>query len=92
MSPRFLRHAPFALVNFLANEPLLQIYGAFNAGIMKLFPSLKTDAKAMTEAIVVVYLRIQNAECRSDSLQKCNRTISFPRENLPDGCEVYMVL
>jgi dynein heavy chain 1 len=59
MSSRFLRHAPLVLVDFPAKESLLQIYGAFNAGIMKLFPSLKTDAKAMTEAMVDVYLRMQ---------------------------------
>jgi len=59
LSPRFLRHAPLIFVDFPAKESLIQIYGSFNAGIMRLFPSLKTDANAITEAMVDVYLKIQ---------------------------------
>lgn len=59
MSSRFLRYAPLIFVDSPSKESLLQIYGALNAGIMKLFPSLKNDTEAVTEAMVTVYLNMQ---------------------------------
>lgn len=59
MSSRFLRHVPLLLVDFPARDSLLQIYGTFNGGMMKLFPSLRGETEAMTEAMVEVYLENQ---------------------------------
>ena len=55
MSPRFLRHAPLLLVDFPSQESLRQIYGTFNGGILKLFPNLKGETNALTEAMVELY-------------------------------------
>jgi dynein heavy chain 1 len=60
MSPRFLRHAPLILVDFPARDSLHQIYGTFNGGIMKLFPNLKGETTALTEAMVEFYCEIQS--------------------------------
>jgi dynein heavy chain 1 len=60
MSPRFLRHAPILLVDFPAQDSLLQIYGTFNSGMMKLFPNLKGETVALTEAMVDVYCETQS--------------------------------
>ena len=59
MSSRFLRHVPLLLVDFPARDSLMQIYGTFNTGMMKLFPSLRGETEAMTEAMVEVYLENQ---------------------------------
>lgn len=59
MSHRFLRHVPLLLVDFPAKESLSQIYGTFNGGMMKLFPNLKGETDALTEAMVSVYLKNQ---------------------------------
>jgi dynein heavy chain 1 len=59
MSHRFLRHVPLLLVDFPEKDSLLQIYGTFNSGMMKLFPNLKGEAEAMTEAMVEVYTENQ---------------------------------
>jgi dynein heavy chain 1, cytosolic len=59
MSHRFLRHVPLLLVDFPAKESLLQIYGTFNGGMMKLFPNLKGETDALTQAMVSVYLQNQ---------------------------------
>jgi dynein heavy chain 1, cytosolic len=59
MSQRFLRHVPVLLVDFPAKDSLLQIYRTFNGGMMKLFPNLKGETEAMTEAMVEVYLENQ---------------------------------
>jgi len=59
MSHRFLRHAPLLLVDFPAKDSLLQIYSTFNRGMMKLFPNLKGETDAITEAMVEVYLANQ---------------------------------
>uniref|UniRef100_A0A7S2LKS4 AAA+ ATPase domain-containing protein n=1 Tax=Leptocylindrus danicus TaxID=163516 RepID=A0A7S2LKS4_9STRA len=55
MSLRWLRHAPLLLVDFPARESLMQIYRTFNGGIMKLFPNLKGQTDALTEAMVDLY-------------------------------------
>ena len=59
MSHRFLRHAPLLLIDFPAKESLLQIYGTFNGGMMKLFPNLKGETDALTNAMVEVYMENQ---------------------------------
>jgi dynein heavy chain 1, cytosolic len=59
MSHRFLRHVPLLLVDFPAKDSLMQIYGTFNGGMMKLFPNLKGETDALTEAMVEVYLENQ---------------------------------
>jgi dynein heavy chain 1 len=59
MSHRFLRHVPLLLVDFPAKDSLMQIYRTFNGGMMKLFPNLKGETEAMTEAMVEVYLENQ---------------------------------
>jgi len=59
MSSRFLRHAPLILVDFPAKDSLLQIYGTFNGGIMKLFPNLKGETRALTESMVELYCEAQ---------------------------------
>ena len=60
MSQRFLRHAPLLLVDFPAKDSLMQIYSTFNGGMMKLFPNLKGETQALTEAMVEVYSDIQS--------------------------------
>ena len=60
MSHRFLRHVPLLLVDFPEKDSLLQIYRTFNGGMMKLFPNLKGETEAMTEAMVEVYTENQN--------------------------------
>jgi len=59
MSHRFLRHVPLLLVDFPEKDSLMQIYGTFNGGMMKLFPHLKGETNAMTEAMVSVYTENQ---------------------------------
>lgn len=59
MSHRFLRHVPLLLVDFPEKDSLLQIYRTFNGGMMKLFPNLKGETEAMTEAMVEVYTENQ---------------------------------
>lgn len=59
MSPRFLRHVPVLLVDFPAKDSLMQIYRTFNGGLMKLFPNLKGETDALTEAMVEVYVENQ---------------------------------
>ena len=60
MSHRFLRHVPLLLVDFPAKDSLMQIYRTFNAGMLKLFPNLKGETEALTEAMVGVYLENQS--------------------------------
>jgi len=55
MSQRFLRHAPLLLVDFPSKDSLMQIYRTFNGGMMKLFPNLKGETEAITEAMVELY-------------------------------------
>lgn len=59
MSHRFLRHVPLLFVDFPAKDSLMQIYRTFNGGMMKLFPNLKGETDALTEAMVGVYLENQ---------------------------------
>jgi dynein heavy chain 1 len=59
MSHRFLRHVPLLLVDFPEKDSLMQIYRTFNGGMMKLFPNLKGETDAMTEAMVELYMMNQ---------------------------------
>uniref|UniRef100_A0A7S1Y8A3 AAA+ ATPase domain-containing protein n=1 Tax=Grammatophora oceanica TaxID=210454 RepID=A0A7S1Y8A3_9STRA len=59
MAHRFLRHVPLLLVDFPAKDSLMQIYRTFNGGMLKLFPNLKGETDALTEAMVDVYLQNQ---------------------------------
>jgi dynein heavy chain 1 len=59
MSHRFMRHVPLLLVDFPEKDSLMQIYSTFNGGMMKLFPNLKGETQAMTEAMVEVYMENQ---------------------------------
>jgi len=59
MSSRFLRHVPLLLIDFPAEQSLFQIYRTFNGGMLKLFPNLKGETDALTEAMVEVYLENQ---------------------------------
>lgn len=59
MSHRYLRHVPLLLVDFPEKDSLMQIYRTFNSGMLKLFPNLKGESDALTEAMVGVYLENQ---------------------------------
>jgi len=59
MPSRFLRHAPLLLVDFPMRDSLIQIYRTFNGGMMKLFPNLKGETDALTEAMVELYSKVQ---------------------------------
>lgn len=59
MSDRFMRHASLLLVDFPSRDSLMQIYTTFNGGTMKLFPNLKGEIIALTEAMVELYLANQ---------------------------------
>ncbi len=65
MSSRFLRHAPLILVDFPARDSLLQIYRTFNGGMLKLFPNLRGETDALTNAMVDLYCETQ-AKFRPD--------------------------
>lgn len=55
LPPRFLRHAPLLLVDAPARDSLRQIYGTFNAALLKLQPGLGGHAGALTEAMLDFY-------------------------------------
>ena len=59
MNSRFLRHAPLILVDFPARDSLLQIYRTFNGGMLKLFPNLRGETDALTNAMVDLYCETQ---------------------------------
>ena len=55
LPPRFLRHAPLLLVDSPAEESLQQIYGAFNAALLKLHPPLRGHLEGLTDAMIEFY-------------------------------------
>ena len=59
MGPRFLRHSPLIMVDYPAEPSLHQIYGAFNSAVLKIIPSLRGHSKALTNAMVQLYLESQ---------------------------------
>ena len=56
---RFLRHAPLVMVDYPGEVSLNQIYGAFNNAVLKIIPTLRGYADALTQAMIQVYLQSQ---------------------------------
>ncbi|KAK5108990.1 hypothetical protein LTR62_007624 [Meristemomyces frigidus] len=56
---RFLRHAPLIMVDYPGELSLTQIYGTFNTAVLKLIPTLRGYADALTQAMIQVYLQSQ---------------------------------
>lgn len=59
MGARFLRHAPLIMVDYPGEKSLMQIYGTFNSAVLKIIPSLRGYADALTQAMVGLYLESQ---------------------------------
>jgi dynein heavy chain 1 len=76
MSHRFLRHVPLLLVDFPETDSLMQIYRTFNGGMIKLFPNLRGETDAMTEAMIEVYTENQ----KRFTAQQQPQYIYSPRE------------
>ncbi|ETN45168.1 uncharacterized protein HMPREF1541_10045 [Cyphellophora europaea CBS 101466] len=60
MGARFLRHAPVVMVDYPGELSLLQIYGTFNNAVLKVIPSLRGFADALTRAMVGFFLKSQS--------------------------------
>lgn len=56
---RFLRHAPLIMVDYPGELSLNQIYGTFNNAVLKIIPTLRGYADALTQAMIQVYLQSQ---------------------------------
>jgi dynein heavy chain 1, cytosolic len=56
---RFLRHAPLVMVDYPGELSLMQIYGTFNTAVLKIIPTLRGYADALTRAMIEVYLKSQ---------------------------------
>lgn len=59
LGARFLRHAPLIMVDYPGQLSLNQIYGTFNTAVLKIIPSLRGYADALTQAMVRFYLESQ---------------------------------
>ncbi|PVI03176.1 dynein heavy chain [Periconia macrospinosa] len=59
MGLRFLRHAPLVMVDYPGEQSLLQIYGTFNTAVLKIIPTLRGYAEALTKAMVQLYMESQ---------------------------------
>ncbi|OKL56213.1 Dynein heavy chain, cytoplasmic [Talaromyces atroroseus] len=59
MGERFLRHAPLMMVDYPGELSLTQIYGTFNSAVLKIIPTLRGYADALTKAMVQFYLESQ---------------------------------
>lgn len=59
MGLRFLRHAPLIMVDYPGEQSLLQIYGTFNSAVLKIIPTLRGYADALTKAMVQLYSESQ---------------------------------
>ena len=59
MGARFLRHSPLIMVDYPGEVSLQQIYGTFNNAVLKIIPSLRGYAPALTRAMVHFYLESQ---------------------------------
>ena len=57
---RFLRHSPLIMVDYPGELSLHQIYGTFNSAVLKIIPSLRGHAEALTKAMVQLYLESQS--------------------------------
>ncbi|KAI9876759.1 MAG: Dynein heavy chain, cytoplasmic, partial [Pleopsidium flavum] len=60
MGVRFLRHAPVVMVDYPGELSLLQIYGTFNSAVLKIIPTLRGYAEALTKAMIQFYLESQS--------------------------------
>ena len=56
---RFLRHAPLIMVDYPGELSLHQIYGTFNNAVLKIIPTLRGYAQALTKAMVHFYIESQ---------------------------------
>jgi dynein heavy chain 1 len=59
LAHRFLRHAPLIMVDYPGKISLTQIYGSFSKAMLKVAPSMRGYAEALTEAMVEFYLKSQ---------------------------------
>ncbi|KAG9242560.1 cytoplasmic dynein-like protein 1 heavy chain 1 [Calycina marina] len=59
MGARFLRHAPLIMVDYPGELSLQQIYGTFTSAVLKIVPSLRGYAEALTKAMVQFYIESQ---------------------------------
>jgi len=59
LSLRFLRHTPLIMVDYPGELSLTQIYGTFNSAILKIIPTLRGYAEALTAAMIEVYMLSQ---------------------------------
>ncbi|KAI9173154.1 dynein heavy chain [Blastocladiella emersonii ATCC 22665] len=59
MSHRFLRHAPLVMVDYPGRTSLIQIYSTFARALLKVIPTLRGYADALTNAMVDFYLDSQ---------------------------------
>ncbi|ORZ40908.1 dynein heavy chain [Catenaria anguillulae PL171] len=59
MSHRFLRHAPLVMVDYPGRTSLIQIYSTFSRALLKVIPTLRGYADALTNAMVDFYLDSQ---------------------------------
>jgi dynein heavy chain 1 len=59
MALRFLRHSPLIMVDYPGEQSLLQIYGTFNSAVLKIIPTLRGYADALTRAMVQLYAESQ---------------------------------
>ncbi|KAI5289468.1 hypothetical protein KEM54_003805 [Ascosphaera aggregata] len=60
LAERFLRHAPLVMVDYPGELSLTQIYSTFNTAILKVIPTLRGYAEALTRAMVQFYLESQS--------------------------------
>ncbi|KAJ3032718.1 hypothetical protein HDV00_007194 [Rhizophlyctis rosea] len=59
LSHRFLRHAPLVMVDYPGELSLIQIYRTFSRAMLKVVPSLRGYADALTSAMVEFFLASQ---------------------------------
>ncbi|KZF19340.1 dynein heavy chain [Xylona heveae TC161] len=59
LGARYLRHAPLIMVDYPGEQSLLQIYGTFNSAVLKVIPTLRGYADALTRSMVEFYLESQ---------------------------------
>ncbi|KAI1007775.1 Dynein heavy chain, cytoplasmic [Podosphaera aphanis] len=59
MGARFLRHSPLIMLDYPGELSLQQIYGTFTSAVLKIIPSLRGYAEALTKAMVQFYLESQ---------------------------------
>lgn len=73
---RFLRHTAVVYVDYPAEQSLRQIYLTFNNAVLKVMPSLRGYAEALTQAMLTLFLETK----RKFSTQVRSHYIYSPRE------------